>query len=297
MHGLRSIVAATTLVFLLAGSVMPATAQLPPVTGSQSGPLTLELRSPYEGAACGTAFQTDWKLDLDRVVGFAETQLSACDLALTLATIEGTVARAGAAIAKAHTENWNAWMAAAAFLPGIEDAAAGDPGVEGRRVRVRDAQDRIQSARNGLRFLAKLAALMQFPPAPDPHAITAAPIEAPVADETAPLPGSPIDVGRGQVACVTGTAWVIEARPAQNLPQRAIDDPVAGEALAWLSTLDAGHLGVHAIAACPGVSASSVGAAPTLLPGSAQGLLPAVPQAAPPPAPADPSAEIRRSFP
>jgi hypothetical protein len=296
----------------------------------------LNLPEPYAGLNCGAAYRPDWNLSLDQIVGFAESQLSACDLAVTVSTIEGDVARAYDKIGLANSQNWIAWSAAAAFLPGPDDPAAED-----RTVRVRAAQARIQNARDGLRFLAKLTAVMQHPPAQSADAAfdtvpkqsfpeapqgensaaiqqaplwppptdqaptdqtpaTQNPFAAPAAtppDQPAQAPsGTPGTAFRQQIACVTSTAWVLEARPGQEGGQMVIDDPVAGQALVWLSgySLDgSAGPGIRAFAACPGATLAFSPSTYAPLPGAAQGLT----SPAEPAAPAGQSSEPSPTYP
>ncbi len=80
-----------------------------------------------------------------------------------------------------------------------------------------------------------------------------------------------------QIACVNNTSWVIAARPAQNKDQLVVDDPVAGQALAWLANQaasDAGSPVFHSFAACPGAVPQYQTAAQAPSPGAAQGIIP-----------------------
>jgi hypothetical protein len=299
--------------------------QNPAQTAPAQQGVFLNLPEPYAGLDCGAAYRPDWKLSLDQIVGYAESQVSACDLAVTLSTIDGDVSRAYAKIGLANTQNWVAWSAAAAFLPGPDDPAAED-----QTSRVRTAQASIQNARDGLRFLAKLSAVMQYPPAQsadigfdtapkqtapalpqndDSAAIQRTPLAPPTSGQNpvdqspfaaaptqqaqAPV-ASPSPPARLQVACVTSTAWVLQPRPAQNRGRMTIDDPVAGQALVWLSgyrPAAASGAGIHAFAACPGATIAFSPSTYTALPGAAQGLTPSPGPAspdtsgAPPPAP------------
>jgi hypothetical protein len=143
-------------------SASTAQAQTTPATsGSTPGQVVLNLGDPFTGLPCGGAYQANWNLSLDQVTRFAASQLNTCDLALTLAAIEGHVGSAYDQIVAAEGQNWTLWNVANGFLPD-----ANDPAAEDRMVRVHAAQDRIQNARNGLRFLAKLSALLQYPPPP-----------------------------------------------------------------------------------------------------------------------------------
>ena len=366
-----STIAGPALSVFLTGAVLSgAAAQVQsdtPTPASGPGGVVLNLGDPFSGLDCGGAYDPGWNLSLDQITRFAASQISACDLDLTLATIEGHVAPVDKKIAAAQAENWKAWNAAQAFLPGPDDPAAAD-----RMSRVRDAQDRIQNARNGLRFLSRLAAVLQAPPPPPPvssqirsepgastlfgapaqadNGQTAqAPDQSPAQSPTQPpgsLPGSspaesdaiqtsplapppgedvqsqdgvagtqpgaagdalpaipatsaqdqaalnagaagtPADseaaeAARTQIACVNNTSWVIAARPAENKDQMTIDDPVAGQALAWLAGYAAtgsAHSGFHSFAACPGAVPSYASLGPAPMPGSAQGLSTGVPE-------------------
>lgn len=278
----------------------------------------LNLPEPYAGLACGATYRPDWKLSLDQIAAYAESQLSACDLAVTVATIEGDVSTAYDKIGLANTQNWIAWSAAAAFLPGPDDPAAEDV-----TARVRAVQARVQNARDGLRFLAKLTAVMQYPEAraAEPAFDTVPNRSAPGAGQgdnggsiqqtpLSPPPGrqdafsdtpatpstpatpfgqqvqpgtAPSGPGQVQVACVTSTAWVLEPSPALDRGRMTIDDPVAGQALVWLSGFRPGASGgpsIHSFAACPGATPGFSPSIYTPLPGVAQGLT-ASPGAAP----------------
>ena len=211
----RSISAGCLLAGLVTGAATGVSAQQPPApSGTTPGDVVLNLGDPFTGLPCGSAYQAKWNLSLDQVSRFATSQLTACDLSLTLATIEGHVATAYDQVTAAEAENWNAWNAANGFLP-----SADDPAAEDRMVRVHTAQDRIQSARNGLRFLAKLSALLQFPPPPRPatppqgQGVNALLGQAPA--QPAPAqPSSP----PGQVANQAYDPGAVNAAPLAPLP-------------------------------------------------------------------------------
>jgi hypothetical protein len=303
---LSRIAAAAVVVAIGCAVTIPAEAQQRPAAQGQPG-VFLKLPEPYAGLDCGAAYQMNWNLTLDQVANFADTQLSACDLALTFAAIQGDVGRVYDKIAAANTQNWVAFSAAAAFLP-----KADEPAADIRRTRVHGAQAQIQNARNGLRFLAKLAAVIQYPPAQEPSAVpapsfgqvspgpatseqtpaqttgiqqtplaapdAAASPSAPVAqapDQSASSQGDASDIARAQIACVTNTAWVVAARPAQNKAGMMIDDPVAGQALVWLAGYrpsGVAQSGFHSFAACAGATPAFAPSSYAPLPGTAQGL-------------------------